>query len=212
RWLPDGWLGGDARGRLAADGAGRAGANPWGPGRPTEAGRRLRGLPDRALVDALAEASPRLRVENGRLYGPDAPGLPAPVRAAVDAVRRDLARTPFRAPEAGRLEELGLDRRALAAAVTAGALLRIADGIVLLPGADAGAAAVLRTLPQPFTLSEARRALDTTRRVAVPLLEFLDSRGLTERVDDQHRRCRTGPPAEGGRERAAFGRESDRYR
>ncbi|MCE0447970.1 SelB C-terminal domain-containing protein [Streptomyces tricolor] len=58
----------------------------------------------------------------------------------------------------------------MAAAAAAGALLRIADGIVLLPGADADAAAVLRALPQPFTLSEARRALDTTRRVAVPLL------------------------------------------
>ncbi|MYW19946.1 selenocysteine-specific translation elongation factor, partial [Streptomyces sp. SID2955] len=106
-------------------------------------------------------------------------------------LRRDLARAPFRAPEAGRLAELGLDRKALAAAASAGALLRIADQIVLLPGADTEATAVLRALPGPFTPSEARRALDTTRRVAVPLLEFLDARGLTERVDDQRRRCRT---------------------
>lgn len=118
----------------------------------------------------------------------------------MDAVRRDLDRTPFRAPEAGRLAELGLDHRTLAAAVSAGALLRIADGIVLLPGADTEAAAVLRALPQPFTLSEARRALDTTRRVAVPLLEFLDAQGHTERVDDQRRRCRGGPGSGGGRE------------
>ncbi|GAA3098411.1 hypothetical protein GCM10017687_06550 [Streptomyces echinatus] len=128
------------------------------------------------------------------------PALPAPVRAAVDALRRDLARAPFRAPEAGRLAELGLDRRALAAAAAAGALLRIAEGIVLLPGADADATAVLRALPQPFTLSEARRALDTTRRVAVPLLEFLDARGHTERVDDQRRCCRTAAGNGGGRE------------
>lgn len=105
-------------------------------------------------------------------------------------MRRDLEKAPFRAPDAGRLAELGLHHKALAAAVAAGALLRVTDGIVLLPGADEQAAAVLRSLPQPFTLSEARRALDTTRRVAVPLLEHLDARGFTERVDDQHRRCR----------------------
>jgi selenocysteine-specific elongation factor len=46
-------------------------------------------------------------------------------------------------------------------------------------------------LPQPFTLSAARQALTTTRRVAVPLLEHLDRLGLTERVDDGLRRLRT---------------------
>ncbi|EST19607.1 translation elongation factor [Streptomyces roseochromogenus subsp. oscitans DS 12.976] len=193
------WLVDDAhwialRDRLAAEVQRHAKEDPLEPGLPTEAARRLLGLPDRALVDALAGTMPRLRTRQGRLYTADSigPDLPRPVRAAVDAVRQDLARAPFRAPEAGRLVQLGLNRRALAAAVTAGALLRIADGIVLLPGADAEAAAELRALPQPFTLSAARRALDTTRRVAVPLLEFLDARGYTERVDDQRRRCRTG--------------------
>ena len=66
----------------------------------------------------------------------------------------------------------------------AGRLTRIADGVVL--GADAldRAAGILATLPQPFTVSEARRALDTTRRVAVPLLEQLDARRVTRRGDD----------------------------
>ncbi|OLZ61956.1 selenocysteine-specific translation elongation factor [Streptomyces sp. IMTB 2501] len=180
--------------RLAAEVERHAREHPLEPGLPTEAARRLLGLPDRALVDALANTMPQLSSKQGRLSAAVSigPALPTAVRAAVDAVRQDLARTPFRAPEAGRLVQLGLDRRALAAAVTAGVLLRIADGIVLLPGADVAAAAELRALPQPFTLSAARRALDTTRRVAVPLLEFLDARGYTERVDDQRRRCLTG--------------------
>ena len=42
---------------------------------------------------------------------------------------------------------------------------------------------LLSGLEQPFTLSAARQALGTTRRVAVPLLEHLDSRGWTRRVD-----------------------------
>ena len=46
---------------------------------------------------------------------------------------------------------------------------------------------VLATLPQPFMTSAARRALTTTRRVAIPLLEHLDARGWTRRLDASHR-------------------------
>jgi selenocysteine-specific elongation factor len=111
------------------------------------------------------------------------------VRKAVDAVRRDLTGAPFQAPDAGRLAELGLTAKMVAAAAATGALLKVGDGIVLLPGDDARAAALLAGLRGPFTLSEARRALGTTRRVAVPLLEHLDERGYTVRVDDLRRRC-----------------------
>lgn len=45
----------------------------------------------------------------------------------------------------------------------------------------------LAALDQPFTTSAARQALDTTRRVAIPLLEFLDTRGWTRRVDATRR-------------------------
>ena len=44
-----------------------------------------------------------------------------------------------------------------------------------------------RDLPQPFTPSEARQALGTTRRVVMPLLEHLDGRGWTRRLDGSHR-------------------------
>ncbi|HYT09620.1 MAG TPA: SelB C-terminal domain-containing protein, partial [Mycobacteriales bacterium] len=134
----------------------------------------------------------RLVVRDGRVVAAGKPSLPDAVRAAVEAVRADLARAPYAAPEAARLAELGLGRRELAAAVRAGALLKVADGVYLLPGADAAAAAVLAELPQPFTLSQARQALGTTRRVAVPLLELLDGRGATERLPDDRRRVRRG--------------------
>jgi selenocysteine-specific elongation factor len=55
---------------------------------------------------------------------------------------------------------------------------------------------VLATLPQPFTLSEARQALRTSRRVAVPLLELLDRRRLTRRLPDD-RRTVADPGADG---------------
>jgi selenocysteine-specific elongation factor len=123
--------------------------------------------------------------------------VPAEIRAAVEVVRADLAAARFLAPEAGRLAGLGLGRRELAAAVRAGALLRVADGIYLLPGADTAAAGVLAGVPQPFTLSEARRALGTSRRVAVPLLELLDSRGLTRRLPDDRRTVPVPVPVPG---------------
>jgi selenocysteine-specific elongation factor len=45
----------------------------------------------------------------------------------------------------------------------------------------------LAALPQPFTTSDARQALDSTRRVVIPLLEHLDGRGWTRRLDGSHR-------------------------
>ncbi|MGW9029112.1 selenocysteine-specific translation elongation factor [Streptomyces sp. NPDC055722] len=203
-WLADEVHWAELRERLGAEVERYAEQHPLEPGLPAEAARRLLGLPDRSLVDALAglPGPSELVCKQGRLYGPGSlkPTLPPPLAAAVEAVRRDLTQAPFRAPEADRLKELGLTRKALAAAVSAGALLTVTDGIVLLPEAGDQAAAVLRRLPQPFTLSEARRALDTTRRVAVPLLEFLDATGYTERVDDQRRRCRSDARSGGGRE------------
>jgi selenocysteine-specific elongation factor len=116
--------------------------------------------------------------------------LPPRVVSGVRAVLTDLARAPFMAPEAGRLEDLGLDQRALAAAARAGLLLRVSEQIVLAPGAEAEAAHILARLPQPFTTAEARQALGTTRRVAIPLLEYLDRARITQRLPDDRRRMR----------------------
>ncbi|HZC40357.1 MAG TPA: SelB C-terminal domain-containing protein, partial [Streptosporangiaceae bacterium] len=113
--------------------------------------------------------------------------LPDQVAAAVERLLSDLAAAPFAAPEAPRLRELGLGPRALAAAHRAGLLIRISDQIVLAPGAAAAAAEALARLPQPFTAAQARQALGTTRRVAIPLLEYLDRAGVTRRLPDDTR-------------------------
>ncbi|HEY0543091.1 MAG TPA: selenocysteine-specific translation elongation factor, partial [Actinoallomurus sp.] len=178
-WFADPAHWASLRRRLAEEIERHAAADPLEPGLPVEAARALLDLPDRRLVDALAR--PPLWLESGRVHAAAA-GLPPAVADAVQRLRADLDRSPFRAPEADRLAELGLTGRALGAAVRAGALLRVAEGIVLLPGADTAAVRILAGLPQPFTVSEARRALDTSRRVAIPLLEHLDRRGLTRRA------------------------------
>lgn len=162
---------------------------PLEPGPPVDVVRQTLRLPDRALVHALV--APPLTVQTGRVVRVDQQAaLPAPVVAALRKIRAELAARPFAAPATERLTELGLGPRELGAAVRAGALVRIAEGVVLLPGSIEDAATTLGALPQPFTVSEARVALDTTRRVAVPLLELLDRQGITQRLPDDRRRIR----------------------
>jgi selenocysteine-specific elongation factor len=210
-WLADPGRWGELRRQLAEVVAAHARRDPLAIGMPPEAARAALGLPDRALVEALARPSadpgqpPGVRLSGGYLMVGDAqltpdhpvrssrephPSLPAHVEAGVRAVLADLADAPFMAPEAGRLRELGLDPRAIGAAARAGLLLRVTEQIVLAPGAEADAARVLARLPQPFTAAEARRVLGTTRRVAIPLLEYLDRAGITQRLPDDRRRLK----------------------
>ncbi|WP_067465245.1 SelB domain-containing protein [Actinomadura macra] len=165
-------------GRLAEEVARHAADRPLAPGVSLETARLRLGLPTRRLTAALVR--PPLRLWAGRVHGP-APAISAGIAAAVDRLRADLARAPFEAPCAERLAELGLTGGALAAAERAGAVLRLADGVVLLPGADREALRILSELPQPFTPGQAGDALATSRRVAVALLRHLDGLGFTER-------------------------------
>ncbi|HET6533408.1 MAG TPA: selenocysteine-specific translation elongation factor [Actinoplanes sp.] len=184
RWLADPGHWAALRTRLSEEASRYAAGHPLEPGAPVEALRHRLGLPDRSLVEALAE--PPLVVRGGRVSaGPT--GLPAELTAAVDRAFADLAERPFAAPEADRLAELGLGARQVGAAVRAGLVMQLAENVVLPPDAPQRAVEVLARLPQPFTLSEARRALNTTRRVAVPLLELLDRTGATRRLLDDRR-------------------------
>jgi selenocysteine-specific elongation factor len=221
-WLadPDRWA--SLRGRLAEMVAAHARRDPLAIGMPPEAARAALGLPDRALVEALARGA-QVRLEDGYLRpagspeglvagdrvagdrvaadrvagdqvaGGRASSLPPRTAAAVKAVLADLEGAPFLAPDAGRLRNLGLDARAIAAAARAGLLLRVTEQIVLAPDAQAQAVPILARLPQPFTTAEARQALGTTRRVAIPLLEYLDRAGVTQRLPDDRRRLRLAP-------------------
>ncbi|MCU1627636.1 MAG: selenocysteine-specific translation elongation factor [Pseudonocardia sp.] len=170
----------DLRAAVAAHDA----ADPLDPGLPLEAARRALGLPTARLVEALLRRvdGPGLVLRDGRVAADRVAALPERVRSALDALRADLERAPFGAPEAARLAELGLGPRELATLVRAGHLLRVADGVVLLPGADDRAVDLLRGLGPDFTLSSARQALGTSRRVAVPLLELLAGTGRTART------------------------------
>jgi len=146
--------------------------------------------PSRGEPGAERAASATPQSSSAVKSAPAAASLPPRVASAVQAVLDDLAGDPFAAPDTERLRGLGLDARALAAAARAGLLLRVADTIVLAPGADKEAVRRLSELPQPFSTSQARQALSTSRRVAIPLLEYLDRARVTERLPGDLRRIR----------------------
>jgi selenocysteine-specific elongation factor len=186
---------------------------PLDPGLPLEQARQLLGLPDVRIVHALvalagtsqprAQAAGRaagLQERDGRIVvAADARDpLPEPVADAVRSVRDDLLLHPFGAPDAARLTELGLDRQALGAAVRARLLARVGADVYLLPDWLERATELLASIDQPFTVSEARRALDTTRRVTVPVLERLDAERVTSRMPDDRRVLRGTDRAGGG--------------
>jgi selenocysteine-specific elongation factor len=190
RPLAAGWFLSEERRRVAGEALTAAvrehdRRSPLDPGLPLSVAAERAGLPAPELVRAVAPAP--LDVHEGRIRFPRSDALPAPVETALARLGEDLAGDPFAAPTADRLRELGLDTRAVAAAAKAGRVLRVAPGVVLLPGADRHALDLLRELPQPFTSSQARVALGTSRRVALPLLEHLDRAGLTRRLPDDRR-------------------------
>jgi selenocysteine-specific elongation factor len=159
-------------------------AHPVAPGLPPAALASRLGLPE-ALLRAALRAP--LAMADGRVVVAGNGGLPPALEEALGTLAADLSGAPFAAPTADRLRELGLDERALAAAARAGRLLLPAPGVVLPADAAELAAACLADLPQPFSASQARVRLATSRRVVLPLLDLLDRRGLTRRLPDDRR-------------------------
>lgn len=158
------------------------------------------GMPRKAAMDALelqedpllgiAVAAAKVEQADGVVRLPGHKVDLGEVEASVAKLEAWLADDPFAAPEADELQELRLGAKQLAAAENAGRLLRLGQGIIVLPSAPQQAKQRIAQLEQPFTLSAARKALGTTRRVAIPLLEYLDEQGITRRLDGGLRELR----------------------
>jgi selenocysteine-specific elongation factor len=109
------------------------------------------------------------------------------LRARVEAA---LAEAGVGLLSEAALRELGADRKATALLARLGVLVAIAPGGWLGRTALEEAVATLRrSFPdgRPFSASQARAALGTTRRTAIPLLEHLDRTGVTVRQGDLRR-------------------------
>jgi selenocysteine-specific elongation factor len=198
-WLVSPDVARSLRVRLASMVAGRAEDASAAP-LTVEDARKALELPDPALVPALL--TPPLTVRNGMIVHERAPDTLAPaVRAALDELDRRVggsagggsaggssgggsAAGGFAVLAEAELAGLGLRAPEIAAAARAGRLVRLAPDVVLHPDSVGQALAVLADLPQPFTAGEAREALGSTRKVVVPLLEYLAQKGHTRRLPD----------------------------
>jgi selenocysteine-specific elongation factor len=157
-----------------------ADADPLSRGLPLGALCQSLRLPDPELLTALVADCPDLVLRDGHVRSATAAhvGIAPQLQPLVDR----LAADPLAAPD---LEEVRrLDPGALAHAVRAGALRHLGGGVYVAPHAPELAQARLATLPQPFTVSAARQALGSSRRVVVPLLEHLDAARVTRKLDD----------------------------
>jgi selenocysteine-specific elongation factor len=193
---------------------GRHRDDPSAPGLPAQAARAAASRPaDPARPGWPASAGTEVveaLVADGRLVA-DGPAL----RRPGHGVRLDPAQLALRArveaavAEAGvgllgdsALAELGADRKATALLVRLGVLVAVAPGGYLGRSTlEAAVATLRRSFPEgrPFAATEAKEALGTTRRTAIPLLEHLDRTGVTVRQGDLRRLAAhgndPGPPA-----------------
>lgn len=160
--------------------------NPMSPGMPAAAVQDKLRVPAPEVLEQLVLAAPVISEQGTLRYLDFKPSL-GKAENAIAQLIASLKNEPFEAPEAEDLDQLGLGDRELAAAHRQKKILRLEDNIILLPQSPALAMRELAKLPQPFSVSQARQALGTTRRIAIPLLEHLDARGWTVREGNQRR-------------------------
>jgi selenocysteine-specific elongation factor len=88
-------------------------------------------------------------------------------------------------PDVKALVGQGFPRAVIDAAARAGVVIRVAPDLIVEPGLVDRAAAVVRDhAATGVTVSVVREALGTSRKYAVPLLEYLDRTGVTRREGD----------------------------
>jgi selenocysteine-specific elongation factor len=211
-WTREAWEAAGAAVLEAVEGQHRD--DPSAPGLPAQAARAAASRPaDPARPRWPAPAGTEVveaLLADGRLVA-DGPTLRRPGHGVrLDPAQRALrARVEAAVAEAGvgllgdaALAELGADRKATALLVRLGVLVAVAPGGYLGRSTlEAAVATLRRSFPEgrPFAATEAKEALGTTRRTAIPLLEHLDRTGVTVRQGDLRRLAAPGhdpgPPA-----------------
>lgn len=158
-------------------------ADPDSRGVSIGAARRRLALPHPDLVVDLVADTAGLDLHDGHVVGDQHSVLSARSERALVSFLNEVRENPFRPPDADRLRALGLSREVLAVLCRHGALVELASGVYLTPDAVEAAVTRLGAIGRPFTLGEGREALATTRRVAVPLMEYLHRIAKARRVE-----------------------------
>jgi selenocysteine-specific elongation factor len=147
--------------------------------------RAAGGPPDPDLAETLLLATPDVirRATTVRLashavaldtQGPD-------VQRLLAAVGGENEATP---PTVKELLAAGIPRDVVDAASRAGTVVRVSPDLVLHPAFVDRAVGEVRAHPEGITVSAFREALGTSRKYAVPLVEWMDREGITRREGD----------------------------
>jgi selenocysteine-specific elongation factor len=116
------------------------------------------------------------------------PQLPDPLRAAGKTLRRALSAQPLEPPSRKELTPDAASQRALKFLIESGEVVEISAELVLSAAAVAQATEKVKGFVAthgPATVSELRQSLGSSRRVVVPLLEYLDRTFVTVRHGDK---------------------------
>jgi selenocysteine-specific elongation factor len=116
------------------------------------------------------------------------PALPPQLQAAGGKVRALLSAKPLEPPSRKELAPDALSQQALRFLLQTGEAIELGEGVVLSADGFGQAMESVKNFLQthgPATAGELRQALGTNRRIVIPLLERLDSVGLTRREGDK---------------------------
>ncbi|MGZ8571856.1 MAG: selenocysteine-specific translation elongation factor [Actinomycetota bacterium] len=146
------------------------------PTDPALADALLRGLTDRGVT---AQEATTIRLASHRVALQE---RSADVERLLAAISGASEPTP---PSVRELIQAGVARDVIDAAVREGLVVRITPDLVVSPGFVARAEATIRaTGGSGITVSALRESLGTSRKYAVPLMEWFDQRGVTRREGD----------------------------
>jgi selenocysteine-specific elongation factor len=113
--------------------------------------------------------------------------LPSHHAAPVRAVDMDRLLAAIDSPTPPTMKELkatGFAADLIEAAAREGLLVRVSPELVISADLVARAEALVNAAPQGITVSAVREGLGTSRKYAVPLMEWLDRQGITRREGD----------------------------
>jgi selenocysteine-specific elongation factor len=171
-------------------------AHPLEEGEPLASARRVlaaalrpfTGPPEARLVEAVLDrlaADGLLRRTSTSVANPSHRPADRESDPMIQRLVEAIGSEPAQPPTVKELVSQGIGRDAIDAAVRAGLVVRVAPDLVFTPALIERAQAVVDAAGSAgITVSSFRAALETSRKYALPILEWFDQRGVTRREGD----------------------------
>ena len=171
-------------------------AHPLEEGEPLASARRVlaaalrpfTGPPEARLVEAVLDrlaADGRLERTSTSVANPSHRPADRESDPIIQRLVEAIGSEPAQPPTVKELVSQGIGRDAIDAAARAGLVVRVAPDLVFIPALIERAQAVVDEAGSAgITVSAFREALETSRKYALPILEWFDQRGLTRREGD----------------------------